>query len=281
MPSHSTPRASQSTSPLLSSPLQPIALGAALETHGNDALPSSPLAGRTRSPLSPADCQTLKKILAHAWSPSLPVSPSHSVEDTTSLGTDSANDGSSDSGDEDEERYFQDNHGRGDKIDAEYEDKDDSTELSDVREETREHVIATDDEAIWQSQSQSILSSKTDESVCVWSDGDTIQDMMNTPGDTAPPAQPRHLSGVYVREHDTRDETKEMNLRRTILEKTVGVECAVQGLRIALAIGDDEFDGDDTTDGAQDVAENLSNDSEIGDAENDVKTAFELEVCAC
>ena len=73
-PSPTTPRSSQTSPPSSSSPLQPIPLHMALETHGNDSALTPPTTPQSdsaaRHTLSPADCRTLKKLLGDVRTPS-------------------------------------------------------------------------------------------------------------------------------------------------------------------------------------------------------------------
>jgi hypothetical protein len=149
--------------------------------------------------------------------------------------------------------------------------------LSDVQGETLDHFDIADDEAI--AQAKGIVSGKASENVYMWSDSDTIEDRMNKPGDIARPARSQDLTGVYVREQITRAETKGISPPRAALE-TASVECAKQDLRTALAIAEEKFGYDETTGGAQDVVEIMSNDLKTADVEEDAKIVIEHEVCS-
>jgi hypothetical protein len=194
--------------PTLSPPLKPNTLHASLETHGNG------MADAPRSPLSPADCRTLSKILEEVRRASPLATPNFSEEDATSLSIDSVDNESSTTGSEDEvqcteEQYDYDDEA--DEADEGYEDEDVSMELNDVVEERLEL-------------------------------GDTIEDIMNTPGDTAPRARSQDLTGVYSHHGHVSKETKEINVQRIALEEAVKKECAVQELRDALALAEETID---------------------------------------
>jgi hypothetical protein len=248
-------QAPQTMSPAHSSPLQPITLDAALETHGNDVLPpSSPSAGTPRSPLSPADCRTLSKILQDVRRASSLATPSFSEEDTSSLSIDSIDNESSANGREDELQYTEAQYDYGDEADEGYEDEDVSMELNDVMEERHGLGDAAEEDA---QEGDSIVSGTADESVYVWSDGDTVEDMMNTPGDIAPSAQPQDLSGVYSHDAHMSDEAREINVERDVLEDAVKNERVLQELGDARALADETIDYDPEE---QDNAIHLSDD---------------------
>jgi len=236
----------------------------ALETHGNDSALTPPTTPQSdsaaRQTLSPADCRTLKKLLVDVRTPS-PLASSTNVDahDESLLSVDAGGDANSDAGVEDQVQYTELQYEHGDEREEGYEDEDDSMELSDVADEDRDDVYATGLEAAEEGQS---MVSNVDDSVYVWSDGDTIEDIMNTPGKTAPPAPQLDLSGVYPHEQSTPDEVREIKARRAAIEKEVGDERLEQEGHDVAVIEDEEF-GPDAMSDDEDDAVNLSDDPEI------------------
>jgi hypothetical protein len=237
-----------------SSPLQRISLDAALESHGNDTVlsPNTPSADETRSPLSPSDCRTLKKILEDVQSPSRTASPLLAEHNDNLLGIESTDEGSSDTGHEDEVQYTEKQYDYGDEADEGYADEDDSMDLSDA---------GQDDSVVY--EDESILASDHDTREYVWSDGDTIEDIMNTPGKTAPPTPKQELGEVYLHGQPTPAETKMINLRRAAIEEVVRQERVEQERQNAAAIGDETIGLDMTSMEDQDHAAVLSDDPEF------------------
>jgi hypothetical protein len=238
-----------------SSHLQRISLDAALESHGNDTVlsPNTPSADENRSPLSPSDCRTLKKILEDVQSPSRTVSPLLTEHNDCLLGiVESTDDGSSDTGHEDEVQYTEKQYDYGDEADEGYADEDDSMDLSDAGQ--NDSVVYED---------ESILASDHDTREYVWSDGDTIEDIMNTPGKTAPPAPKQELGGVCLHGQPTPDETKVIKLQRAAIEEAVRQERIKQERQDAAAIGDGRIGLDVTSMEDQDDAVVLSDDPEF------------------
>jgi hypothetical protein len=249
------PRTPQDSSQMPSSPLQRISLDAALESHGNDTVlsPRTPSADEARSPLSPSDCRTLKKILKDVQSPSRTASPLLTEHNDCLLGiVKSTDDGSSDVGHEDEVQYTEKQYDYGDEADEGYADEDDSMDLSDAGQ--NDSVVYED---------ESILASDHDTREYVWSDGDTIEDFMNTPGKTAPPAPKQEPSDVYLHGQPTPDETKVINLQRAAIEEVVRQERIEQERQNAAAIGDETIGLDMTSMEDQDDAVVLSDDPEF------------------
>jgi hypothetical protein len=236
-----------------SSPLQRISPDAALESHGNDTVlsPKTPSANETRSPLSLSDCRTLKKILEDVQSPSRTASPLLTEHNDSLLGIEST-DGSSDTGHEDEVQYTEKQYDYGDEADEGYADEDDSMDLSDAGQ--NDSVVSED---------ESVLPSDHDTREYVWSDGDTIEDIMNTPGKTAPPTPKQELGEVYLHGQPTPAETKVIKLQRAAIEEVVGQERMEQERQDSDAIGDETIDLDVTSMEDQDDAVVLSNDPEF------------------
>jgi hypothetical protein len=218
------------------SPLQHIPLDAALKFHGNDTAPppSTPAADGTRTPLSPSDCRTLKKILEGVQSPSPLASPRLIKHNDALFGVEYSQDGSSDIGNEGEIQYTQKQYDYGDEADEGYEDEDDSMELSDAVEESLDDSVVHED--------QSMLLDDDGTREYVWSDGDTIEDIMNTPGKTAPPAPEQDLGGIYLHDQPTPDEIKVIKLQRAALEEALDQERVIQECQDAAAIGDETID---------------------------------------
>jgi hypothetical protein len=237
-----------------SSPLQRISLDAALESHGNDTVlsPNTPSADETRSPLSPSDCRTLKKILEDVQSPSRTASPLLAKHNDSLLGIESTDHGSSDTGHEDEVQYTEKQYDYGDEADEGYADEDDSMDLSDA---------GQDDSVVY--EDESIVASDHDTREYVWSDGDTIEHIMNTPGKTVPPTPKQGLGEVYLHGQPTPDETKVIKLQRAAIEEVVEQERMEQERQDADAIGDETIDLDVTSMDDQDDAVVLSNDPEF------------------
>lgn len=202
-----------------SAPLQPTTSTAALETHGNDIAtsPSTPLAEPNYSQLTPSDCSTLKKILDDSKFASPAPSPIMKQQDKSLLSVAASENGSSDTGNEDEVTYTRKQYGHGDELEAGYEDEDDSMELSDG------DLNGDDAEG-------------SDDGEYVWSDGDTIEDMRNTPGTTAPHARPQHLDGIYQHNSPTRDDSAEIQAKRAAIEEAVKKERVDQAREEALEV---------------------------------------------
>jgi hypothetical protein len=215
---------------MASSPLQCLPLNAALESYGNDTAlsPKTPSANVARSPLTSSDCRTLKKILGDVQSPSRTASPLLANHNERHLGIDSTDDDSSDVGNEDEVQYTKKQYDYGEEADEGYEDEDKSMDLSDAIEES----VLLEDESM-------LLG---DGSPCeyVWSDGDTIEDIRNTPGRTAPPAPEQDLGGVYLHDRTTPDETKVVELQRAAIEEVLEEERVDQEHRDATIMEDQD-----------------------------------------
>jgi hypothetical protein len=265
-----------------SSPLQRISRDAARESHGNDTVlsPNTPPADETRSPLSPSDCRTLKKIIEDVQSPSRAASPLLTEHNDRLLGiVESTDDGSSDTGHEDEAQYTEKQYDYGDEADEGYADEDDSMDLSDAGPDV---TVVHEDE--------SMLVGDDDSREYLWSDGDTIEDIMNTPGKTAPPAPEQDLGGVYLCDQPTPDETKVIKLQCVVIEVVGGQERMEHERQEAAAIGDKTIGLDMTSIEDQDDPVVLSGDPEFQAAEavqaeigmscagHNVEEAIEVEV---
>ena len=239
------------------SPLQPIPLRMALETHGNDSTlgaPETPRATTTSSSsLSPADCRTLNKLLNDVWTPSSLASPA--VSDLSEPSTSTAEDDVSDAGLEDTVHYTEPLLEPGDEREDGYADEDESMDLS------IEQVTTTDTDA-------STLS--LDDSAYVWSDGDTVEDVMNTPGKKIPPAPELDLSGLNVR-----PENEEIAARRAEIEKEVKQERLDQ--EQAEAGAEDDGFGPDADSYDEDDAVVLSDDPDFKAIEAIHATVYDKE----
>lgn len=202
-----------------SAPLQPTTSPAAVETHGNVVAtsPSTPPSQLKHPELTPSDCSTLKKILDHSNIPSPAPSPIMKQQDKNLLNVTTSEGESSDAGNEDEVTYTRTQYGYGDELEAGYEDEDDSMELSDGD--------LNGDEA-----------EESDDGEYVWSDGDTVEDIMNTPGTTAPPVRPQHLDGIYQHNSPTRDDSAEIQAKRAAIEEAVKKERVDQEHEEALDV---------------------------------------------
>jgi hypothetical protein len=245
--------------PAPSSPFHEVPLDVALKTHGNETLHllQTPPRESVRAPLSPADCRTLEKILEDTRSPS-PLA-SH-ARDESLLSVESFQDGSSDTGVEDTVQYTDRQHDHGDESDDGYEDEDDSMDLSDTVDEGFHDGDDVDNED--HGEGPSTLS-VDEEPEYEWSDGDTIEDIMNMPGKTAPPARQQDLGGMYTHDQPTSDKTKEIKLKRASLERALVRERVNQERRAAMSAGSDGVHFDATSLEDQDIAVNLSDDPEI------------------
>jgi hypothetical protein len=243
-----------------SSPFHEVPLDAALTTHGNETLPilQTPLRQSRHSPLSPADCRTLEKILEDVRSPS----PLASRERNQSLlSVDSVQDGSSDTGIEDMVQYTDDQHDYCEDADEGYEDEDNSMDLSDTVDEGFEDgdgMHGEDD-----GECESILPADDDEPEYVWSDGDTIEDIMNMPGKSAPPARQQGLSGIHVHDPSTSEENKGIRLWRACLERALFRERIDQERQGTMSAGSDRVNLDAAETKDEDDAVDLSDDPEI------------------
>jgi hypothetical protein len=260
--------------------LQPTTLDAALKTHSNDTatVPSSPPVETARSPMTPADLRTLKKILNDTQSPSPPISPVIRQQDDSLLNITTSEDRSSDTGIEDEVQYVEKQFNYGDEREEGYEDEDDSMELS--------------DEGLEDYEAQGSVLLDDEEREYVWSDGDTIEDIMNTPGQTASPARPQDIDGVYQHNPPMPGDIKEIKLQRVAVEQVVKQERLDQENREAAAIGDETAGLDQASIQEQDDAVELSGDSDfqtvqtaraqtgLSRIEEDEEPEVEFEVCA-
>jgi hypothetical protein len=179
-------------------------------------------------------------------------------QDNSLLSVDSAEDGSSDTGFEDLVQYSAPQFDHGEELEAGYKDEDDSMGLSDAG---LDDTIDADTRAVH--ADQSIVSGHEDDSVYVWSHGDTIEDIMNTPGNTAPPARPQHLDGVYRNGTLMPEEKTKIEIKRAALEKALVKERVTQELEDALVIEDETIFQDETVFEEQDNAMDLSDDSEF------------------
>jgi hypothetical protein len=175
-------------------------------------------------------------------------------------------------------QYVEKQFNYGDEREEGYEDEDDSMELSDEGLEDYEaegSVLLVDEEREY-----------------VWSDGDTIEDIMNTPGQTASPARPQHIDGVYQHDPPTPGDIKEIKLQHAAIEQVVKQERLDQENREAAAIGDETAGLDQASIREQDDAVELSGDSDfqtvqtaraqtgLSRIEEDEEPEVEFEVCA-
>jgi hypothetical protein len=229
---------------------------AALNTRGTGtALPQPNLsADVAQSPLSPSDCRTLKKILEDVQGPFPTASPLSIKHNENHLGAEYTQDSSSDTSNEDEVQHMENCYDYGDEVDEGYEDEDGSMNLSDTVEESR------DDNAVQEDQSMFI--DEDDSRGYAWSDGDTIEDIMNMPGETAPLAPQQDL-GVDLHDQPLSDANKEIKLKRATVEAVLEQERLDQEHQDAAAIGDGIIDLDATHVGGQDDAVVLSDDPEF------------------
>jgi hypothetical protein len=213
-------------------------LDAALGTSSNNQPfpPSTTPVRWTSSSLSPTDCRTLKKILGDVRSPPPLVFPTFREHEKSTHSNNSANIKISGSDDESEGLYSDKRYGCDDEMKQAYEDDGYSMEMSNTVEADVEETNITYDRVF--ADDKSIMSNISDEREYVWSDGDTIEDIMNLPGSIASPAPQQDLTCVYQHDEPTPHETKEIILHRAVLEKVVQDERLVQECRDAAAIKD-------------------------------------------
>jgi hypothetical protein len=213
-----------------SAPLQPTTLDAAFKTHGNETAtsPSPRLRESMRSPMARSDLRTLKKILNDVQSPTPGASAvTRQQQHRSSLSIDASEDASSDTGINDEVQYTSQQHLYGDELEAGYENEDESMRLSD----DAEGSALFDDE----------------EREYVWSDGDTVEDIIATSAQTAPPARLQHLDGIYQHDYTTSDEIKDIKMQRTAIEEVVKQERINQELHAIDLSDSSELRGMPTT----------------------------------
>ncbi|KAH4076315.1 hypothetical protein HBI75_121760 [Parastagonospora nodorum] len=248
-----------------SAPLQPATSSAAVKTHddGIATSPSTPLTKPEQQQLTPSDCRTLRKILDDANGSPPALSPAKKQQDERLLSVAATENGGSDGGNEDEVQYSKTQYGYGDELEAGYEDEDDSMELSDG--DLNGHDAEGSDD-----------------------DGDTIEDIINTPGTTAPPARPQHLDGIYQHESPTCDDA-EIRVQRAAIEEAVKKERVNQEHEEAFDVPYDSDYLDVASIKRQDVSLNLFVDSLFQTAqiaqvqsglsriEEDDETEFELD----
>lgn len=223
-----------------------------LETYGDNTMtPPITLQSVTvaRPTMSPADCRTLKKLLNDVQNPS-PLTSLIASEHDESSGT----------GLEDEVQYTEPLLGHGDEREEGYEDEDGSMELSDIAEESSDDINVASDEAT--AQDESVLRN-VDDSVYVWSDGNTIEDIMNTPGKTAPPAPEQNLSGVYTHGQSTPEDIRDIKARRAEMERELEEEGLNHEQHDVAAIDDGAFGPDVYSNEEENDAVDLSDDAEF------------------
>jgi hypothetical protein len=320
--SNTTPRHSH-LSPDSATPLQPIPLNMALETHGNDTALTPPVtlqsASTSHEPLSPADCRTLKMLLTDVRTPSPLASSSVGEQDGSllSIGDDTAGDDDSDAGNEDQVQYTELQYAVGDKRQGGYQDEDDSMQLSDTTEGAAQYIPGderdegyadedesmdfsdvageeTDDYDVRSASTTDVEQRKLSDASNgghVWSDGDTIEDIMNIPGKTASLGRELDLGGVYRHDQSTPEHVWEIKAQRAEIEKEVEAERLDQERRDAAVIEKEAFGPDAISDEETDDAVHLSDDTEfraieavqaeIGMTliEHEEDTVVELEVC--
>ncbi|KAI4707519.1 hypothetical protein J4E89_007623 [Alternaria sp. Ai002NY15] len=167
------------------------------------------------SNFSPADCRTLQKILHDVRSPS-PLSATSYFDETPAK---KLNLTATPTGSLAEERVAKKEKvfDSGDEREGGYEDEDDSMELSDG-----EDAFGIDGREA----------------------GDTIEDVMNLPGKTAPPAPVQDYSSFYAHDKPAPAGTEGLHLRRTSIEEDLKEQCRQQERAQAIAATDGVFDTD-------------------------------------
>ena len=199
-----------------STPPRPASLDDSRSLQGDDNMSSSSTPTNSRgSNFSPADCRTLQKILHDVRSPS-PLSATSYFDETPAR---KLNLTATPTGSLAEERVAQKEKvfDSGDEREGGYEDEDDSMELSDG-----EDAFSTGGQK----------------------DGDTIEDVMNLPGKTAPPVPVLDYGSFYTHDKPTLDEPGKLQLRRAAIEKDLQEQCRQQECASAIAATDGIFDTD-------------------------------------
>ncbi|KAL1795226.1 hypothetical protein ACET3X_007042 [Alternaria dauci] len=148
-----------------------------------------------RPSLSPADCHTLQKMVHDVRSHS-PLSPTPCSNDGPASRSNLTETSDIDA-DEDNVSCESHQFAPGDERQDGYEDEDDSMEVSDG-----EDAFGADE-----------------------TDRDTIEDIMNMPGKTAPSVPVCDYSSLYPHDQQAPDGAKELSLRRASIEKSLKEQC--------------------------------------------------------
>lgn len=185
-----------------------------LQENDNMSSRSTPV-NSSGSKLSPADCRTLQKILNDVRSPSS-LSRTSYFNDTPArrlnlTATPIGNIGKEQLSHEEEDL------GRGDEQEQGYEDEDDSMELSDG-----EDAFGIDGKEA----------------------GDTIEDVMNLPGKTAPVTPVHDYISFCAHDQPALDGTEGLQLCRFSIEEDLKEQCRQQERAQAIAATDGVFDTD-------------------------------------
>ncbi|KAF1842791.1 uncharacterized protein K460DRAFT_340230 [Cucurbitaria berberidis CBS 394.84] len=171
-----------------------------------------------RPSLSPADCRTLGKILSDVRSPSPLSVPDVSEVDASFLSATAATDKNRASAYKDDAQYEDEQYECGDEREGGYEDEDGSMELSDV--DGQEPLGLAEYEP------------------------DTIEDIMNLPGQTAPPAPVQDFSNLYAHDLPADYEMKkkqELAARASIEEALEKQRLEHEGVQL-VAAEDDRYE---------------------------------------
>ncbi|KAI4674647.1 uncharacterized protein J4E84_010517 [Alternaria hordeiaustralica] len=193
------------------------------------------------SNFSPADCRTLQKILHDVRSPS-PLSATSYFDETPARKLNLA---ATPTGSLAEERVAQKEKvfDSGDEREQGYEDEDDSMELSD-----EEDAFSTGGQK----------------------DGDTIEDVMNLPGKTAPLVPVQDYSSFYTHDKPTPYEPGKLQLRRASIEKDLEEQCRQQERASAIAATDGVFDTDALNHGVSSQALAIDEGSDLKNLQEDI-----------
>lgn len=266
-PAHSTPVTNRTTNAVSGSAptmsptlLRPVPLETSLQSHGNDNLsPLPPRKESARPSLSPADCHTLKKLLLDVGSASPPPTPSPlEPGKQLSANTDSTGSAVYDNVEKQDEACYV----VGDEAaDTGYEDEDDSMELSEgvVGVTTRDSLDSLDGPASpivsyfdrrlqdsvslhdekerlrYSSHRPSVAKHSRVKRLNQWRSkqidvvqDDTIEDIMNLAGKSAPSARPLGLGRADTDSQTIPDDVKQLNRMRLSVERVLEDECNQQ-----------------------------------------------------
>ncbi|KAI4609803.1 hypothetical protein J4E80_008449 [Alternaria sp. BMP 0032] len=193
------------------------------------------------SNFSPADCRTLQKILHDVRSPS-PLSATSYFDETPArklILTATPTGSLAEEQVAQKEKVFD----SGDEREGGYEDEDDSMELSDG-----EDAFGIDGNEA----------------------GDTIEDVMNLPGKTAPPAPVQDYSSFYTHDKPTPDEPGKLQLRCASIEKDLKQQCRQQECASGIAATDGVFDTDALNHGVSSQALTIDEGSDLKNLQEDI-----------
>lgn len=210
----------------------------AAQANSNDTMGSQLLEENARDiTLSPADCRTIEKILHDVRSPP-PLSPTPYSRDgqTRSLDAEVLGTNNMYPRDAGQDMYAIGCYRHGDEREDGYEDEDDSMELSDV---------------------DGVPGHGHDEK-----DGDTVEEVMNLPGKTAPAVSVQDFGAFYTRDEPMSDEARETKEHRERIEEDLRRQVLIQDddCEVDATVGDTEQYTDTNV---ADVKGSRDNDTEV------------------